>query len=188
LYDRPPKIDYPKGIEFIQHQSSLLSSWFGEGRPLNTLELEELFWAVLRNGQGLLLLMGLIQVSKDKEVKEYLIKGKKLAEKQIETFNNILKENEGFPSYPVTMEVTDSRISPFSEKLMLFIISSGNSVGISTLAYALSVSMRKDLAVHYSLFITEIMKYGGEGLKLLIERGWMEQPPQSINRSNLYKS
>jgi hypothetical protein len=187
VYDRPPYMEYPKEVVFIQHQPSLLNTWFGEGRPLNALELGELFFAIERNSIGLILLIGLIQVSKDKEIKEYFLKGKKLSEKQIETFNKILKNNESFPTFPVTMEVTDSTISPFSDRLMMFFINSSNQIGLSTLGYAISVSMRKDLAIQYSLFMAEIMQYGNDGLNILIKRGWMEQPPQTIDRKNMYK-
>ncbi|MCA0148445.1 DUF3231 family protein [Rossellomorea vietnamensis] len=187
IYDRPPKINYPKSIEYIDHQPSLLETWLGETRPLNALELSELFFVIERNCIGIILLKGFIQTSRDKEVKEYLKKGKKLSEKQITAFNNVLVKDDAFPTYPVSMEVTDSAIAPFSEKLMLFFISSSNSVGLSTLCHAITMSTRKDLAVHYMLFVTEIMKYGASGLKLLVERGWMEQPPQQEDRKDLSK-
>jgi len=187
LIDRPPNMEYPKNIEFIQQQPSFINSLLGEKRPLNTIEITELFIEIERNAIGLILLMGLIQVTKDKEIKNYLLKGKKLATKQVETFNKLLKENDHFVGFPITMEVTNSTVSPFSERLILFIISTSNQIAISALADALSVSMRKDLAAHYFLVIGEVMKYGDEGLKLLIERGWMEQPPQPIDRNEFYK-
>ncbi|QHE61456.1 DUF3231 family protein [Rossellomorea vietnamensis] len=185
IYDRPPKINYPKSIEYIDHQPSLLETWLGETRPLNALELSELFFVIERNCIGIILLKGFIQTSRDKAVKEYLKKGKKLSENQITTFNNVLVKDDAFPTYPVSMEVTDSTIAPFSEKLMLFFISSSNSVGLSTMCHAITMSTRKDLAVHYMLFVSEIMKYGAAGLKLLVERGWMEQPPQQKDRKDL---
>ncbi|MGM7722087.1 DUF3231 family protein [Metabacillus sp. Hm71] len=188
LNDRPPNMEYPKNVEFIQHQPSLINTWLGEKRPLNTLEITELFIEIERNAIGIILLMGLIQVTKDKEIKGYLLKGKKLAEKQVDTFDKLLKENDHFVGFPITMEVTNSIISPFSERLILFIISTSNQIAVSALADALSVSMRKDVAAHYFLIIGEVMKYGDEGLKLLIERGWMEQPPQPIDRNEFYKS
>lgn len=188
LNDRPPNMEYPKGVEFIQHQPSLINTWLGEKRPLNTLEITELFIEIERNAIGLIFLMGLIQVTKDKEIKDYLLKGKKLAEKQMDTFDKLLKENDHFIGFPITMELTNSTISPFSERLILFTISSANQVAVAALGDAMSVSMRKDLAAHYSLIIAEVMKYGDEGLKLLIERGWMEQPPQPIDRNEFYKS
>jgi Protein of unknown function (DUF3231) len=188
LNDRPPNMEYPKSVEFIQHQPSLINTWLGEKRPLNTLEITELFIEIERNAIGLIFLMGLIQVTKDKEIKDYLLKGKKLAEKQMDTFDKLLKENDHFIGFPITIEVTNSTISPFSERLILFTISSANQVAVAALGDAMSVSMRKDLAAHYSLIIVEVMKYGDEGLKLLIERGWMEQPPQPIDRNEFYKS
>ncbi|WP_232284413.1 DUF3231 family protein [Bacillus timonensis] len=186
--DRAPSMEYPKSVEFIQHQSSLINTWLSEKRPLNALEIAELFQDIERNAIGLILLLGFIQVTKDKEIKDYLLKGKKLSEKQIDTFDKFLKENDHFIGFPVPMEVTNSTMSPFSEKLILYTISAANQVAISTLGDGLSVSLRKDLAAQYSLFIVEVMKYGNEGQKLLIERGWMERPPQPIDRNEFYKS
>jgi len=188
LNDRPPKMEYPTTVEFLQHNPSLINTWFGDKRPLNTLEIGELFTAIERNTIGLILLLGFIQVMKDKEIKDYLLKGKKLAERQIETFDKFLRENDNLIGTPMTLEVTNSTISPFSEKLILFFISSSNQVGISSLGYALSLTMRKDLATVWSLFIVDIMKYGGEGIKTLVERGWMESPPQPVDRNKFYKS
>ncbi|MGM0851335.1 MAG: DUF3231 family protein [Bacillota bacterium] len=170
---------------YISEQPSLLESWLGETRPLNALELSELFFVIERNCIGIILLKGFMQVSKDIQVKRNLKKGKKLSEKQITTFNNVLVKDDLFPTYPVSMEVTDSTVAPFSEKLMLFFISSSNSVGLSTLCHAITMSTRKDLVVHDTLFVTELMKHGADGLKLLVERGWMEQPPQQKSREDL---
>ncbi|MCR2821556.1 DUF3231 family protein [Lederbergia panacisoli] len=187
LNDRPPKMEYPASVEFVEKNPSLLKTWFGDKRPLNCFEIAELFQDIERNGNGLLLLMGLIQVTKDKEIKEYLLKGKKLAEDQIETFDKMLKSNYNFTGATMTMEVTNSTISPFSEKLILFFISSSNQIAISTLGDALSASMRKDIAAHYSLFLAEVISYSEEGLTLMVNRGWMEQPPQTFDRKEFYK-
>ncbi|MDQ1143882.1 hypothetical protein QE429_000709 [Bacillus sp. SORGH_AS 510] len=187
LYDAPPKMEYPKTIEFVQHEPTLINSWFGEKRPINCMEMAELFQDIERNATGLVLLKGLIQVSKNKEIKEYLLKGKNLAENQIKTFNKLLDENDNFIGTPVPLEVTNSTISPFSEKLIMFFVSSANSIAISTLGDALSVSLRKDIAATFTLFFMEVMKYGDEGLKLMIKRGWLEQPPQPIDRRGFYQ-
>lgn len=182
IYDRPPKMNYPDKAEFIEKKDSILDIWFGEKRPLNAFELGEIFYIIERNYIGILLLMGFIQVVKDKELKNYLIKGKELAQKQIDIFNKVLKDEEHLGNIPVSMEVKDSIISPFSDRLMMFMISSTITTGIYLAAYAVSVSMRKDLAAHYISIIIEIMKYGEEGLKIMVDRGWMEQPPQAFDR------
>ncbi|KGK92035.1 sugar isomerase [Desulfosporosinus sp. HMP52] len=183
IYDRPPKMPYPHQVEFIKKRDSLIETWFGEHRPLNAMELGEIFYIIERNYIGILMLMGFIQVMQDREIKDYLLKGKDLAEKQIDIFNKILKDEEHLGNMPVSMEVTDSTVSPFSDKLIMFLISTSASAGIYLCAYAMSLSMRKDLAVHYAALMVEISRYGEEGMKLMIERGWMEQPPESFDRA-----
>lgn len=188
ILDRAPSMEYPENVQYIQERPSILSTWFGEKRPLNSIEISELFVEIERNAIGLILLMGLIQVTKDKEIKNYLLKGKKLAEKQVDSFEKLLKESNHYTGFPLPVEVTNSTVSPFSDRLVLFIIATANQIAVSALADALSVTMRKDVALHYSLITTEVLKYGEEGLKLLIERGWMEQPPQPIDRNKLSES
>ena len=187
IYDRPPKMNYPHKIEFIEKPDSLLEIWFGEKRPLNAFELGEIFYIIERNYIGILLLMGFIQVVQDKEIKEYLIDGKKLAEKQIEIFNKVLIDEAHLGNIPVSMEVTDSRIAPFSDRLMMFLISSTVSTGIYLTAYALSTAMRKDIAAHYASIMKDIMVYGEKGFRLTIEKGWSEQPPQAFDRVGALK-
>ncbi|WP_147534563.1 DUF3231 family protein [Bacillus marasmi] len=187
IYDRPPKIPYPNKIEYMEKQQSLLGLFFGEKPPLNAAELGEIFYAIERNYIGIILLMGFIQVTKDKELKEHLINGKKLSEKQIEIFNKILKDEEHLGNIPINVEVTGSTVSPYSERLILFLISSTTTTGIYLIAYTIANSLRQDLVSRCSLLIAEILKYGSDGLNLMINRGWMEQPPQPINRKDLYK-
>jgi phosphopantothenoylcysteine synthetase/decarboxylase len=76
-----------------------------------------------------------------------------LSEKQINIFNTILKKEDLLEISPVTMEVTNSTTSPFSDKLITFLISTTTATSISLLAYAMSVSMRKDLTAHYPRLI-----------------------------------
>lgn len=186
IYDRPPKIIYPEKTEFI-HEKAFLGKWFGEQRPLSSLELSEIFFVIERNYIGMLFLYGLIQVMKDKEIKRYLIKGKELSEKQISIFNKLLKNEDLLEISPVTMEVTNSMVSPFSDKLIMFMITTTTSTSISLLALAMSVSMRKDLIKHYLRIIAEVMLFGEDGINLLINRGWMEQPPLTFDRRGAMK-
>ncbi|GBG55378.1 hypothetical protein SPFL3102_00804 [Sporomusaceae bacterium FL31] len=185
IYDRPPKISYPVQAEFIKKQDSFIDALLGNTRPLNVFELGEVFSTIERNYIGLLLLLGFIQVVKDKEIKKYLVKGKKLAEQQIETFNKILKDEEEIGNIPVSMEVTSSIISPYSDRLMMFLIATTAATGFYLVTYSLSVSMRKDLVTKFALFVPKIMLYGNKGITIMIQRGWMEQPPQAVDRKAL---
>ncbi|KKI92116.1 sugar isomerase [Bacillus sp. SA1-12] len=181
IYDRPPKIPYPHKVEFVEKQS-FLTGWFGQRRPINSMELTEVFFNIERNYFGILLLYGLIQVVDDKVIKQYLERGKDLANKQIYYLNNLLKEEDLFGTVPVEMEVTDSKVSPFSEKLIMFLVTTLNATSFTYFGHALSVSMRRDLTANYSKLLTEVMTYAEDGFNIMIDRGWMEKPPGAFQR------
>lgn len=181
IYDRPPIISYPHKVEFIEKQS-FTTGWFGERRPINSVELTEVFFNIERNYFGILLLYGFIQVVDDKEINQYLKRGRDLANKQVKYWNNLLKEEDLLGTVPVEMEVTDSKISPFSEKLIMFLITTLNATSFTYFGHALSVSMRRDLTANYSKLLTEVMAYAEDGFNIMIDRGWMEKPPGAIQR------
>lgn len=184
IYDRPPMISYPKKVEYIK-DASLLSGYISKKRPINALELNEIFYNTVRNNFGSILCLGLLQVVSDKEIKKYIKKGKELCDKQNKLFNEILLEEEFLGSSPVSMEVTDSTTSPFSERLIVMLFHSLNQMDVTLLGHSLSLSMRGDLSTHFSKLILEVLKYGQEGFKLMVHRGWMEQPPQATDCKKL---
>ncbi|WP_243357132.1 DUF3231 family protein [Bacillus litorisediminis] len=184
IYDRPPKMNYPKEIEFIQKES-FLSGFMGKRRPINAIELSEIFFNIERNYFSVIIMLGFAQVIKDKKLKEYILKGKKISEKQISLFNKLLMEEDLLGTVTVSMEVTDSTVSPFSDKLIFSMINILNSVDISLLSHALSVSMRSDLTAQYSKIITEVMIYAKDIFDILVEKKWLEQPPLTTNRKKL---
>ncbi|WP_078551622.1 DUF3231 family protein [Bacillus alkalicellulosilyticus] len=186
IYDRPPMINYPTGVEYIQH-SSFFTGYINKKRPLNATELNEIFYNTVRNNFGSMLCLGLLQVVKDKEVKKYIMKGKEICDKQNKIFNQILLEEELLGSSPSAMDVTDSTTSPFSDKLMIMLFHSLNQMDITLLGHSLSLSMRSDLTAHFSKLILEVLKYGHEGLEIVVSKQWMEQPPQTTNRMDLIK-
>ncbi|WP_243297522.1 DUF3231 family protein [Bacillus litorisediminis] len=184
IYDRPPKMNYPKEIEFIQKES-FLSGFMGKKRPINAIELSEIFFNIERNYFSVIIMLGFAQVIKDKKLKEYILKGKKISEKQISLFNKLLMEKDLLGTVTVSMEVTDSTVSPFSDKLIFSMINILNSVDISLISHALSVSMRSDLTAQYSKIITEVMIYAKDIFDILVEKKWLEQPPLTTNRKKL---
>lgn len=182
VYDRPPMVPYPRDKDFIE-KKSYIAGLFGEKRPLNTIELAELFFNIERNYFAVLLCTGLLQVVEDKTIKNFIQDGKEICEKQIKVFNGLLLKENLLGTVPVSMEVTDSQTSPFSNKLIMTLFHSLNAVDITLIAHALSVSMRVDLAMHYNKFIEEILLYAGKGFNIMVEHSWLEQPPQVFNRN-----
>nr|WP_311590836.1 DUF3231 family protein [Priestia megaterium] len=121
IYDRPPMITYPEKVEYVKKQSYIVAA-IGKKRPLNAVELTEIFFNIERNYFSVFLCMGLLQVIKDKEIKNYIKDGMEISEKQINFFNELLEKEELLGTVPVSMEVTNSTVSPISDKLIFALL------------------------------------------------------------------
>ncbi|WP_166239889.1 DUF3231 family protein [Paenibacillus turpanensis] len=187
IYDRPPLIPYPDRVSFIRKKETLFSKWFEPQRPLNVMELSEMFFNIERNYFGLILLTAFIQVVKDEDMKSLLVRGKQLAREQIRFINAQLEENDLLGTIMVNTEVTTSTVSPFSERMILVLINMLNSAALTYLGNALSMTTRVDLTAEYSKLITEVLHYGKDITDLLIKREWLEEPPHAPNRKELAK-
>jgi len=185
IYDRPPLIPYPEHVEYIRQKETFLSKWFEKQRPLNVIEISEMFFNVERNYFGVILLTGFIQVAKDDQIKQYFVKGKQLAQEQIQYINDTLIDDDLLGNIMVNAEVSESTMAPFSDKLMLFIVTSLNTQGVSNIGNAMATSSRVDLIAAYAKFIPEIMQFGKDGADLMIARGWLEEPPHAPDRKAL---
>jgi hypothetical protein len=84
--------------------------------------------------------------------------------------------------------VTDSTESPFSDKLMMYHTVVLTAIGLGNYGLAVSASPRRDLVTQYTCLASEIGLYDEDGANIMIDHGWMEQPPQSINRYKLAKN
>lgn len=183
IYDRPPMIPYPKQVEYIEKLSYL--SGMIKKRPLNSIDITEIFFNTERNYFSILLCTALLQVVDDKEIKEFIKEGKEISEKQIRVFNEILLKEQLLGNISTTMEVTDATVLPFSNKLIVSLFHSLNAIDITLLGHAMSVSMRTDLVTNYQKFISEILLYATKGFNLMVEREWLQQPPMAPNRKEL---
>ncbi len=186
IITRPPNINIPDKVEFVQKQS-FLTGWFGDRRPLNAIEASGIFFNMNKNAIKIVLEIGFRQVTKSKEISEYLHRGEELCDKHFAILGSLLAESnlEGPRKYD--SEVSNSTIPPFSDKLMLFHVITLISTASGYYGAAFSLSQRRDLATQYALLIAEIVKYAEDGVNIMIENGWMEQPPTFDNREVLAK-
>ena len=83
--------------------------------------------------------------------------------------------------------VSQSTSSPFSDKLMLAHKIEMFSMKIRNIGNALSLNGRRDLGAMYSKFLTDVGLFVEDGANIMIEQGWMEQPPKAIDRNKLMK-
>ncbi len=183
IYVRPPQMPTKGKIEFVKKQS-YFNDWIGEHRPLNALEISQIFFNFTRNVIGSSLLTGFSQVSSSPKVRDYMIRGAEIAKKHVSIFSDLLQEND-LPSPTFSdLEITDSTVSPFSDKLMMFHTTALTQGGIQFYGIGLSRSSRGDLTATYIRLMAETGLYAADGAKIMIKNKWMEQPPSLPSRKN----
>lgn len=184
VYSKPPRINTPQQVDFVNDQR-YLTGWFGKKRPLSITEISGISINMVKVIVKVVLEIGFGQVSQNEDVKKYFQRGKKICEKQFGILSSILTKDELASPASWVSEVTNSTVSPFSDKLMLNHIVVLVSAAIGYFGAGLSVSQRRDLALEYSRLIAEVGLYAEDGAQLLIKYGWMEQPPLADDREAL---
>lgn len=188
IYTQPPSIPTPDRVDFVKKQN-FLTGWFGERRPLTALEIANLFSNIERNSLGIATLTGFSQVVKSKEVREYILRGIEIARKQINVFSSVLQEGQVPTPMGSDAMVTDSnKVSPFSDKLMMFHVTGMITLGIAFYGISISTNIRRDLAAHYTRLSGEIALYSEDGAEIMIKNEWLEEPPRMVDREELAKS
>ncbi|MCI3927061.1 DUF3231 family protein [Paenibacillus sp. TRM 82003] len=184
FYVRPPTMAYPEKAEFVEKQT-FLSSLLGRHRPLLAVEICHLSKNIETNLIGETLLLGFAQTAKTKGVETHLRRGREIALKHVHLFREMLLEDD--LSTPSTSDsvVSESTDAPWSEKLMMFVVSSITALGIGNYGASLSTTMRTDIAAMYTRLAGEVLLYAEDGVNLMIDRGWLEQPPQTVDRRAL---
>jgi hypothetical protein len=181
---RAPCVEVNKEVQYVKSQS-FITNWFGEKRPLLTIEITHIFWRIYANTIGRAIATGFGQVSREKKVSNYFFEGKDIATKRISELTSILTDEEiPIPSTSDSF-VTSSTIAPFSEKLMMNHSAVLASQAISGLGMAMADTMRSDLEAKYIKNILEDMKYGKKGANIMIDNSWLQQSPQAIKHKNL---
>lgn len=184
IFTRFPQVEVPKNVEFIKNKNFILDL-IGEKRALLVGEITHISIVILANIVGRVLTTGFGQVCKTKEISKYMFRGRDMSSKKIDIYTSVLtSENIPVPSTSYS-SVTDSTIAPFSEKLMMYHITSAGLVSIINDGIALSESLRSDLSTTYIRFLTEALDYSKDGADIMINNKWFEQPPQAVKHKNL---
>lgn len=128
------------------------------------------------------------QVAKSNEVQKYFKRGKEISSKHVQTFTTKLQK-EDLPASMLSDEpVTNSTVSPFSDKMMMFQVLALNQLGVAYYGTAVSTTFRRDLAALYPRLMAEIGKYSEGGANIMIDNGWLEEPPRMIDHDQLSKN
>ncbi|NWO14748.1 MAG: DUF3231 family protein [Virgibacillus sp.] len=183
-YEKSPQIPTPDKVDFIKKQK-YLNGFFGDIRSLHALEISHLHDNIENNVTSKCLLIGFSQVSQTEKVKKFFLRGKELTNKHIEASTQHLHK-DNLPSLPLLDDlVSTSTYTPFSDKLMLWHKIDMFSMKIRSYANAISLNGRRDLGAMYVRFLKDIGLYVEDGTNIMIKYGWMEQPPEAVDRKEL---
>ena len=182
---KPPLIPVQDRPEFANE--NFLNGYIGKVRPLHAMEITHLYDNIENNVTSKALILAFGQVARKEKVKSLFVRGKEMTHKNLERYKLLLHE-ENLPS-PAYLDhlVTASTYAPFSDKLMLFHKVDMFSMKIRAFGNSLAVNGRHDIGVMYTKSLMNIMMFVSNGAKLMMENGWMEEPPHAINRDDLTK-
>ncbi|MGY4691659.1 DUF3231 family protein [Salibacterium sp. K-3] len=186
IHATPPYLNVPKEREYIEskHYMSGLHP-FRDKRALNAVEIAYLYLNIFTNAVGVKLAIAFAQTSMSKEVQNYMLRGKEISNKHIKVFTSILDENDIVTPRLPDLGVSDSTTRTFSDKLMMFHMSLLTAAGVGNYALAMSASLRTDLILDYERLSMEVAKFAKSGIDIMIKHNWMEQPPETLDRTQL---
>lgn len=182
LYTRAPQIEVENQIEFIEGKGYYHP--FSK-RSLNTVEISHLYENVKNNTLGEAICQAFAQTSKNKTVKNYMIKGKKISIKHRKLFSHTLDQS-GIVTPRQSANLLTNHTDPvFSDRLMMYMMSVFSTAGQANYAHGASVSLRYDIVFHYHRLSLETAIYTKDGLDIMIHNGWFEEPPQAPDKQKL---
>ena len=185
---RPPYVTMPKTVEFVEDKSYMSGpNIFASKRSLNTIEVGFINVIIEDNIFGMQLMTGFAQGARENEVKKYFIKGKELGKKVITEFSDVLLQSDIQAPSGWAGKATDSTAPPFSDKLMMYLVSLISSATIGTSAVGTSFSLRSDLHLKLTITAKNAFDFAKEGGSIMIAHKWMEEPPQMEDRNQLTK-
>lgn len=185
---RSPAVTMPKQVEFAKDANYMSGfNLFSGKRALNTVELSHIYFGIESNVFGMQLMTGFAQVAIEPEVKKYFLKGKELSKKIVTEYTQVLLQSDIQPPSTWGAKATNSKIAPFSDKLMMYCTSLFCSFGLGSNALGTAFSLRSDLPIMLLSTAKDIFTYAQEGGKIMAKNGWLEQPPSMEDRNKLIK-
>jgi hypothetical protein len=177
-YTSVPSIPSPHGAEFME-SPGFISNLIGDKRPLNSSEISTLFFNSTKTGFISSLSLAFSQVAVREDVRSFMLKNVKLAGKDAESFDAILQQDHLPIPEKWDDEITDSTVSPFSDKLIMFHAGFLVNAALTYYGASLGSSFRSDIIVNYSKVFTHAMEAGAISYNIMVKHGWLEKQPEA---------
>lgn len=176
-----PSVPSPHGAKFME-SPGFISNLIGDKRPLNSSEISTLFFNSLKTGFVRSLGLAFSQVAVREDVRNFMLKNVKLAGKDAESFDSILNQDHLQIPEKWDDEITDSTISPFSDKLIMFHAGFLVNAALTYYGASLGSSFRSDIIVNYSKVCAHAMEAGAFSYNIMVKHRWLEKQPEAIDR------
>lgn len=176
-----PSPDMPKFVD----STGFIDNLIGDKRPLISSEISTLFFNSMKTGFISSLSLAFSQVAVQEDVRHFMLKNVKLSRKDAQSFDSILQQDHLPIPEKWDNEITDSTVSPFSDKLIMF--HAGFLVNAALTYYGASIgsSFRSDIILNYSKVFTHAMQAGALSYNIMVKHGWFEKQPEAIDRKSL---
>lgn len=185
LFPKSPNLELPDCLEYVHDKNYYGSFLMKSDRPLNTVEISNIFNVIDFKTSMRALKQGFAQVTKSDQVRNHLNRGVRMADKQLEILGSLL-EKDNLPKPEILNDlITDSTQSPYSDRLIMFHASIAMARIILAYGVGLTNSARKDIVQVFTRLMVEILEFSKDGTDIMIENGWLEQVPQTINREKI---
>jgi hypothetical protein len=185
-FQRDPYFYPNESPEFITTKD-FTDGFFGKGRLLSATEIISISLNIKKSIMAKALSIGFSQVTESKEVRKFFEQSEKTADENIQALSKILHTD----NLPVPMswesEVTVSKDSPFSDKLMLYHIGFLSQTSQVYHGTGLAAAIRTDLGVVYEKAILKTLVITKNWFDIMMKNKWLEQPPLAPNRKEIAK-
>lgn len=184
ILPRAPYTTLSPKVEHV-HKPNFLTGFFGEKRPLLTIEVAHLYHNALTNEIGRACLLGFRQVAANREVQDYLTEGIEITDTIIDSITNLARKEHIIFSFMRDLDATDSTIAPFSDRLVMFHVYMLNTIGAGMYGVSSAVSARHDIMAMYGKFMAQVGFFAEKGAKIMMKNDWLEESPQILDRKEL---
>ncbi|MDP4084578.1 MAG: DUF3231 family protein [Bacillota bacterium] len=183
-FDKSPVIPPPQDITFVE-KKGLISDLLADPKPLNVMEISNLFFNVKKTILLKVGTMAFSQIAQHDDVRKFLAKAADQSDRSIRSLSALLQQDNLPTPHTWEADVFPITISPFSDKLMMFHIGFKMSAAIAYYGTGLATSMRADVIATYAKLMTGLMSEANEWLNLMVKYRWLEQQPQAVDRKAL---
>ncbi|MED1471737.1 DUF3231 family protein [Bacillus salipaludis] len=183
-FQRDPYFYPNESPEFISTKD-FTDGFFGKGRLLSATEIISISLNIKKSIMAKTLSIGFSQVTESEEIRKFFEELEKKADENIQALSKIMHKD----NLPIPMswesEVTTSKDSPFSDKLMLYHMGFLAQTAQVYYGTGLASAMRTDLAFVYEKTILKTLAMTKNWFDIMLKNKWLEQPPLAPNRKEL---